>query len=633
MNARSFFYVSLGILALGFAARSGMALAEPLNPLDFPTLGSVTLTSGAYTIDTGATPPTLIGPVTLSGTVSGSGVAVFRFDDLNVNPGAIITVTGGTGTRPVALLASGSLTLAGAINTNGDPSSGGTFGGVGGAGSGGVGGPGGSGGGFQGSGQNGGVGGGVGAGGGGGGGGPVGGDGGGGGGGGGFGGIGGAGGSGGNFGGSGGVGGVAIGVQPNFLLWGGSGGGGAGGVGGGGPGGGGGGGGGGAVELGALGTLDLGGSTVNANGGNSAGSRDGGGGSGGAVLVHGAVVSLNCTINANGGVPLFKGGGGGGGRVAIQATSDPGTAGISVVGGSSSYGFGGSVGVITFSQPVLTPTTLDFGSIVVGTSSTHGMIIKNTGAAGSFINGSFPAASAPFARVGNSVFGGLKQDALTTCEYSFTPLELGSFSQTLTFLSNAGPIAMTIRGVGVAGCPTSALASPVRTDAQPERVHVVWHVSGNVGIAATVYRRATSGDWARVAELSSDGSSLVTYDDFDVHPGDRLGYRLRIWNGDGEAFAGEVWVDVPHRVFALHGVRPNPGSGPVTVDFSLPDAAPARLELLDVAGRRVVSRALESLGLGRHSVSLGNRNLPPAVYLVRLVQGEDKLVEKVAIVR
>jgi hypothetical protein len=261
------------------------------------------------------------------------------------------------------------------------------------------------------------------------------------------------------------------------------------------------------------------------------------------------------------------------------------------------------------------------------------MIIKNTGAAGSFINGSFPAASGPFARVGNPVFGGLKQDALTTCEYSFNPPELGPFSQTLTFLSNAGAIAVTIRGVGVAGYPTSALASTVRADAQPDRVHLVWYVSGNAGVSAKVYRQGAVGEWTRVATVSSDGSSRVTYDDLEVHPGDRIGYRLGMWSGNAEAVAGEVWVDVPKLAFALHGVHPNPGRGPVTVEFSLPDAAPVRLELLDVTGRRVASRAVQLLGPGRHAVLLGNESLTPAVYLVRLVRGGEKLAVKEIVLR
>lgn len=627
---------ALVTLSVWLVVVSVVASAEPLNPLDFPTLGSVTFAAGAYTINSGTSPPTLSGPLELVGTVSPSGVAVFRFDDLIVNAGAVITITGGAGTRPIALLAGGNLLFSGTINANGDRGlcCGGGFGGAGGAGSGGVGGGGGRGGGFQGMGGNGGLGGGLGAGGGGGGGNPSGGEGGGGGGGGGHGGPGGTGGSGGNFGGSGGVGGAAIGVQPNFVLSGGSGGGGGGGVGDFGGDSGGGGGGGGAIEFGALGVLNVAGGAINANGGDShgVGARDGGGGSGGAILVHAGVVMLNGTINANGGAGL-KGGGGGGGRVAIQSAIDPGISGISVMGGSSVYGSGGGSGVITRCQPVLAPTTLNFGSVAVGASATLGLLISNTGTVGSVVNGSFPAASGPFARVGSPVLSGLKKDALTACEYSFTPPGLGPFSQSLTLFSNAGPIAVTLQGTGGADCPTSALASPVRAEAGPDRVHLVWYVSAEAGAAVNIYKRASIGDWLRVATVAPDGSGLVAFDDHDVHSGDRIGYRLGIWNGGSEALAAEVWINVPQLSCSLHGVRPNPGRGPIMVDFSLPDHAPARLELFDVAGRRVATRAVESLGPGSHSVALGSGDLPPAVYLVRIVRGDNTLVGTVSIVR
>src|SRR5262245_37578946 len=124
------------------ATSSRTAHADPLNPLAFPSLGTQTIAAGSYTIDTGATPPTFGG---FSGTVSELGVAVFRFDSLTVNAGAVITVTGGYGKRPVAILSSGNLTFAGSINANGNIGSNangnnGGVGGPGGAGSGGNGG-------------------------------------------------------------------------------------------------------------------------------------------------------------------------------------------------------------------------------------------------------------------------------------------------------------------------------------------------------------------------------------------------------------------------------------------------------------------------------------------------------------
>ncbi|HYC53459.1 MAG TPA: choice-of-anchor D domain-containing protein, partial [Candidatus Binatia bacterium] len=226
-------------------------------------------------------------------------------------------------------------------------------------------------------------------------------------------------------------------------------------------------------ELGALGTLTLTGSTINVSGGKGGdagyrGSNDGGsglaagggGGSGGAVLLHATTVTLGGAINAqagNGGIGRGNGDDGGGGRIVIQATADPGTEGISVAGGS----LGGSprVGVIAFIRPTLTPTNLDYGSVPVGSSITTAITIRNTGDEGSFINGQFPAASAPFARVGTGIFTGLKTDASTTCEYTFAPTAVGAFSQKIEILSNAGAMSVTISGTGSAP-PTPAAELP-----------------------------------------------------------------------------------------------------------------------------------------------------------------------------
>ena len=91
-------------------------------------------------------------------------------------------------------------------------------------------------------------------------------------------------------------------------------------------------------------------------------------------------------------------------------------------------------------------------------------------------------------------------------------------------------------------------------------------------------------------------------------------------------------VNAPLR-FALVGVRPNPALGrAMTVEFVLPTAQAARLELLDVMGRLVVGRDVGVLGAGRHAVNLGDgRRLAPGIYLVRLRQGADVRVTRAAV--
>jgi hypothetical protein len=82
--------------------------------------------------------------------------------------------------------------------------------------------------------------------------------------------------------------------------------------------------------------------------------------------------------------------------------------------------------------------------------------------------------------------------------------------------------------------------------------------------------------------------------------------------------------------FALDPVRPNPSrGGALTVRFSLPTDAPARLELLDVAGRRIASH---DVGAGQHTIDFGaGQRLEPGLYLVRLTQGANTRTTRVAV--
>ncbi len=84
--------------------------------------------------------------------------------------------------------------------------------------------------------------------------------------------------------------------------------------------------------------------------------------------------------------------------------------------------------------------------------------------------------------------------------------------------------------------------------------------------------------------------------------------------------------------FALEPI-PNPSwVGRLRVTYSLPSSGRARLELLDVSGRRVADREVGSLGAGRHVVDLAERRqLPPGLYLVRLTQGANVRARRVVL--
>ncbi|HKQ58962.1 MAG TPA: right-handed parallel beta-helix repeat-containing protein [Candidatus Eisenbacteria bacterium] len=95
----------------------------------------------------------------------------------------------------------------------------------------------------------------------------------------------------------------------------------------------------------------------------------------------------------------------------------------------------------------------------------------------------------------------------------------------------------------------------------------------------------------------------------------------------------EEGVTTPRFEFALLGPTSQPArGGALGIAFSLPDAAPATIELVDIAGRRVATREVGSLGAGRHEVDLA-RGLSPGIYMVRLTRAGDARVVKAAVLR
>ena len=78
---------------------------------------------------------------------------------------------------------------------------------------------------------------------------------------------------------------------------------------------------------------------------------------------------------------------------------------------------------------------------------------------------------------------------------------------------------------------------------------------------------------------------------------------------------------VANATLALEAPRPNPSRQGVTLALALPDERPARLDVLDLAGRRIATRDLAGLGPGRHVIALPEiERLGAGLYLVQLQQ-------------
>jgi hypothetical protein len=157
--------------------------------------------------------------------------------------------------------------------------------------------------------------------------------------------------------------------------------------------------------------------------------------------------------------------------------------------------------------------------------------------------------------------------------------------------------------------------------------------------------------------LSNESPSLV----WELSLGDRLKWRELIVEGSGPGLSDHVAVldelgdrmlvhagtsiwalqfgtvtavdhqDAPTLALTIAG--PSPVIGALIVSFTLPIAQPARLELLDVAGRRIVSSHVGGEP-GHHRLTLAEHSvLSSGIYFIRLQQGSRSAVARVAILR
>ena len=180
--------------------------------------------------------------------------------------------------------------------------------------------------------------------------------------------------------------------------------------------------------------------------------------------------------------------------------------------------------------------------------------------------------------------------------------------------------------------PVATQLSLVGAEIVSGHPRLTWYSADGANEVMHLYRRAVPGDWERQSDLLADAAGMVTFEDVEAQAGRSYEYRLGLSSHSGERYLGQTWVDVPEAVvFAL---RANGGDGRA-LHFSvrLPRTGNARLELLDVAGRRVQSLDLSSLSVGEHTVSLPVGERATGIYWARLSQGDHMLSTKVAVVR
>jgi hypothetical protein len=79
---------------------------------------------------------------------------------------------------------------------------------------------------------------------------------------------------------------------------------------------------------------------------------------------------------------------------------------------------------------------------------------------------------------------------------------------------------------------------------------------------------------------------------------------------------------------------PNPFGSATSIRFALPSAARIRMDVFDMAGRRVAT-PVETCwsGAGAHDVSFDTGGLPSGVYVCRLQVGDEFVTRRMLVIR
>jgi len=175
------------------------------------------------------------------------------------------------------------------------------------------------------------------------------------------------------------------------------------------------------------------------------------------------------------------------------------------------------------------PTTISFGNVVVGASTTQNGTLSASGA--SVTVSSATSSSSEFTLQGLSFPATISAGQSLPFTVVFAPQTTGSAASTLSFTSNAGdsPTAESVSGTGT-----------------PATVYLSWKASTSPHVVGyNIYRHDSSG--SSYAKINSTLHGVTSYEDASVVSGETYYYATTAVNSHGQesALSNHVKVKIP----------------------------------------------------------------------------------------
>lgn len=199
----------------------------------------------------------------------------------------------------------------------------------------------------------------------------------------------------------------------------------------------------------------------------------------------------------------------------------------------------------------------------------------------------------------------------------------GGYDDDLAYFGDAWSLERTT------ALPTPVTASVRSAESDARGVRLAWWVADAAGLAARVQRSPDGVAWSEAGAARRDAADDVAWEGPALAHGAREAYRLVLGEGSGETRTAAVWMSGPDggrlALAPLAGGAP----GELAVSLSLRAGPPARLRVLDAAGR-LVGEARPPAGASAWSFG---RAPAPGLYFAVLDQGGERRTTKLVAIR